>query len=141
MPLTAKGTEILSAMQKEYGEKEGERVFYASRNAGVVSGVDSEYELTGKSVFNLDNMAEQISSLGSEAKRLAERMDAWNGRAGGGNWKVHPSKPSQDRSMGEKMNADGWSLQKVKDWCAKEGYGSQRTAAFVAGWNVQEARG
>jgi hypothetical protein len=79
MPLTAKGTEILSAMQKEYGA-EGERVFYASRNAGVISGVDSEYELEGKSVFNLDNMAEQIASLGSEAKRLAERLDMDTGR-------------------------------------------------------------
>ena len=41
MPLTAKGKEIETAMQKQYGEKEGERVFYASKNAGTISGVDS----------------------------------------------------------------------------------------------------
>jgi hypothetical protein len=41
MPLTAKGREIKSAMTKEYGEKKGEEVFYASRNAGTISGVDS----------------------------------------------------------------------------------------------------
>lgn len=74
MPLTAKGNEIMEAMKKSYGA-EGERIFYASRNAGVINGVDSEYELEGKSVFNLDAMAEQIASLSTEAKRLAERMD------------------------------------------------------------------
>lgn len=41
MPLTAKGTEILAAMKKQYGEKKGEEVFYASRNSGKISGVDS----------------------------------------------------------------------------------------------------
>jgi uncharacterized protein len=41
MPLTAKGSEILAKMKKEYGETKGEEVFYASRNAGKISGVDS----------------------------------------------------------------------------------------------------
>lgn len=40
MPLTAKGQEIKAAMQKEYGAKHGEEVFYASRNAGTITGVD-----------------------------------------------------------------------------------------------------
>jgi hypothetical protein len=40
MPLTAKGEKIKGAMQKEYGAKEGESVFYASRNKGTISGVD-----------------------------------------------------------------------------------------------------
>lgn len=40
MPLTAKGEEILAAMQKEYGAEKGKQVFYASRNAGKISGVD-----------------------------------------------------------------------------------------------------
>ena len=39
-PLTAKGKKIMSAMKKEYGEKKGKSVFYASRNAGKISGVD-----------------------------------------------------------------------------------------------------
>jgi hypothetical protein len=77
MPLTEKGNEILGAMQKEYGAKKGEEVFYAAKNAGTISGVDSaELGLEGKSITVLDGMAEQIASLGSEAKRLAERMDA-----------------------------------------------------------------
>lgn len=40
MPLTKKGREIKSAMDKEYGAKKGEQVFYASRNAGKITGVD-----------------------------------------------------------------------------------------------------
>jgi len=40
MPLTKKGTTIKSAMTKEYGAKKGAEVFYASRNAGKISGVD-----------------------------------------------------------------------------------------------------
>jgi hypothetical protein len=40
MPLTAKGEKIKGAMQEQYGAKEGEGVFYASRNKGTISGVD-----------------------------------------------------------------------------------------------------
>lgn len=39
MPLTAKGRKIKAAMAKEYGEKRGERVFYASANAGKIKNV------------------------------------------------------------------------------------------------------
>ena len=41
MPLTAKGSKILKNMEAEYGKKKGTSVFYASRNAGKISGVDS----------------------------------------------------------------------------------------------------
>ena len=41
MPLTEKGSEIKSNMEKEYGPEKGEKVFYASKNAGTISGVDS----------------------------------------------------------------------------------------------------
>ena len=45
MPLTSKGEEIKSAMEKPlseggYGKKKGESVFYASRNKGTITGVD-----------------------------------------------------------------------------------------------------
>lgn len=39
-PLSAKGNEIMKNMTKEYGEKKGKSVFYASKNAGKISGVD-----------------------------------------------------------------------------------------------------
>lgn len=40
MPLTKKGTKILSAMRKEYGDKKGKSVFYASINKGKVKGAE-----------------------------------------------------------------------------------------------------
>lgn len=42
MPLTAKGKKIKSAMVEQYGEKEGTSVFYASKNAGKITGVDKK---------------------------------------------------------------------------------------------------
>lgn len=41
MPLTKKGAKIKRSMAKTYGSKEkAERVFYASKNAGKIKGVD-----------------------------------------------------------------------------------------------------
>ncbi len=40
MPLTKKGKKIMSSMVREYGAKKGKGVFYASRNAGKIKGVD-----------------------------------------------------------------------------------------------------
>lgn len=40
MPLTKKGSKIMRAMDKEYGSKKGKRVFYATRNAGKIKGVE-----------------------------------------------------------------------------------------------------
>ena len=42
MPLTKKGNAILSGMQREYGKKKGESVFYASINAGKVTGAEKQ---------------------------------------------------------------------------------------------------
>jgi hypothetical protein len=42
MPLTSKGEEIKSAMAKQYGPEKGEKVFYASKNKGTISGVDDD---------------------------------------------------------------------------------------------------
>lgn len=42
MPLTSKGSKIMKAMKKEYGTKKGERVFYASANAGRIKGVEKK---------------------------------------------------------------------------------------------------
>jgi len=42
MPLTEKGNKIMAAMKKQYGSKRGESVFYASRNKGIIKGVDPE---------------------------------------------------------------------------------------------------
>ena len=38
MPLTKKGSKIKRNMRKAYGEKTGDRVFYASQNKGTIKG-------------------------------------------------------------------------------------------------------
>lgn len=48
MPLTAKGEKILEAMQEEHGKEEGERIFYASKNAGRITGVDQKNDADEK---------------------------------------------------------------------------------------------
>jgi hypothetical protein len=40
MPLTKKGSKIMRNMKKTYGAKKAERVFYASKNAGKIKGVE-----------------------------------------------------------------------------------------------------
>lgn len=39
MPLNAKGKKIKKSMEKEYGKKKGDSVFYASENKGKIKGV------------------------------------------------------------------------------------------------------
>lgn len=39
MPLTPKGSKIMASMKKEYGDKKGTSVFYASANKGTIKGV------------------------------------------------------------------------------------------------------
>lgn len=60
MPLTTKGEEIHRAMVKEYGEKKGEAVFYASRNKGKITGVDSA---------KLDAVLERADAFNSKLAR------------------------------------------------------------------------
>jgi hypothetical protein len=42
MPLTKKGKKIKKAMEKGYGKKKGEKVFYASQNKGTIEGTHKE---------------------------------------------------------------------------------------------------
>lgn len=50
MPFTPKGKEIMSAMKKEYGDKKGESVFYASRNKGTIKGVEKKHGSKSKAL-------------------------------------------------------------------------------------------
>ena len=45
MPLTRKGKDIMQSMQRTYGGKKGEQVFYATANAGKIEGVEETQEL------------------------------------------------------------------------------------------------
>lgn len=48
MPLTKKGAKIKRAMAKTYGPERGENVFYASENAGTITGVHKRMKKTGR---------------------------------------------------------------------------------------------
>jgi len=39
-PLTEKGRKIMRAMKERYGDERGEAIFYASKNAGKITGVE-----------------------------------------------------------------------------------------------------
>jgi hypothetical protein len=43
MPLNKKGNKIMSSMKKTYGPKKVKSVFYASKNAGKIKGVDNGF--------------------------------------------------------------------------------------------------
>ena len=45
-------------MEKEYGPKKGESVFYASRNAGKINGVDCAYDSSFGDVRTFDSSTE-----------------------------------------------------------------------------------
>jgi len=64
MPLTAKGEKIKAAMGKEYGAEKGASVFYASKNAGKISGVDMNGGVEGLKSYG-DNMSEGSEGLKS----------------------------------------------------------------------------
>ena len=40
MPLNTKGKKIKKSMEKTYGKKKAEKIFYASKNKGVIKGVE-----------------------------------------------------------------------------------------------------
>ena len=46
MPLNEKGKKIMKSMQKQYGKKRGETIFYASKNKGVIKGVEKKKRRT-----------------------------------------------------------------------------------------------
>lgn len=46
MPLTTKGKKIMSAMKKEYGAKEGKKIFYASQSKGTITGTHKKKRST-----------------------------------------------------------------------------------------------
>lgn len=65
MPLTPKGEEILHSMRNSYGsEKKAEEVLYASKNAGTISGIDSDPERMAR-----DHMSGGLNE--AEARELA----------------------------------------------------------------------
>jgi 8-oxo-dGTP pyrophosphatase MutT (NUDIX family) len=71
MPLTKKGEDILASMIQQYGETKGKEVFYASKNAGKISGVDDDVASDTEKAPKLDYVyAAGVLFLTPEGKTL-----------------------------------------------------------------------
>jgi hypothetical protein len=76
MPLTAKGSEIKSAMEKTYGsEEKAEQVLYASKNAGTITGIDSS-----AAGFDPAQLHDSVQSMCDSIEKLDRRVDAYLAR-------------------------------------------------------------
>jgi hypothetical protein len=73
MPLTEKGSKVLSAMKEEYGPEKGESVFYASRNKGTISGVDTMARETSRPFGAEDPVTKGESISGDQEGPQHER--------------------------------------------------------------------
>jgi hypothetical protein len=115
MPLTEKGEEIKSNMEKEYGPDKGESVFYASRNKGTISGVDAA-----------DTGAAELEKLEAKADALSYRSSGY-----------------ELSKAGEDAFAAKQTLASVKDQARSAGLDSQQTKIMVSGWKNarDEAKG
>jgi len=61
MPMTPKGSKIMSAMMKQYGAKKGESVFYASKNKGTIKGVEG-HSGAKKSIAVMNAIGRRLAS-------------------------------------------------------------------------------
>jgi hypothetical protein len=92
MPLTSKGEKIKGAMEEKYGAEKGEEVFYASKNKGTISGVDSRSPQVSEEVLRQavginflrrrDTMSDQekMDAIIKKTDNLIGRFDAFNAR-------------------------------------------------------------
>jgi hypothetical protein len=92
MPLTEKGEKIKSAMTEEYGPEKGERVFYASKNKGTISGVDHELIHPGvETHFEVEQGPKHEDAWSPEAREAAlEARRAHGGSAHGSTLQQSP---------------------------------------------------
>jgi hypothetical protein len=75
MPLTNKGEKILSGMEKEYGAKKGEEVFYASRNKGTISGVDAFNKVADMTSDDWKELRDKLAKFFKEEAREPEHKE------------------------------------------------------------------
>ena len=68
MPLNKKGKKIMKAMKKQYGADEGEAVFYASKNKGVID--DVERKALGGSV---KSKKEKLAAVAEPFDKVTQR--------------------------------------------------------------------
>lgn len=120
MPLTPKGEEIKSAMQEEYGPDKGESVFYASKNAGTISGVDAAEEdertcdqdvtpSAGTSMSTAPPVVDQPIVMPPEPDPMFEHPQEHPGGS-------TPPEPANDGRVGDAGSVYGGIVGGLTDW-------------------------
>jgi len=71
MPLTDKGSKIMSAMKSEYGPEKGENVFYGAKNKGTISGVDDHDSMAQQ---RFDDLVDKVHGLGRRCDAIEARF-------------------------------------------------------------------
>lgn len=123
MPLTDKGAEIKGAMAKEYGDKKGEQVFYASKNAGKITGVDEDKDKDKDKSEDLSKLKKGYGSafmtVPDEAgEGEGSEVESWAGLMSDETMSDEDMGVAMDRfdTLRDKMHA----LDRRFDDCAKE---------------------
>lgn len=78
MPLTEKGEKIKASMVEKYGPEKGEQVFYASKNAGKITGVDRADD--NQHMGFTSSGVTPIEQLVNHCDALSARLDAFEAR-------------------------------------------------------------
>jgi hypothetical protein len=137
MPLTSKGEKILAEMKAEYGAEKGERVFYASKNAGTITGVDTDEvldsavatmaQLGGRTLDDACRLMDAMSSSGFQAIKMElenaeDALDKARRRHGVGSSEFDEAKEYRDkirRKMQEALKSDAASPGQIGVWQVK----------------------
>ena len=76
MPLTKKGKKIMRSMKEQYGSKEGEAVFYASRNKGTIKGVEKGMAKRTQTGGIINPIQPMYNPTAADMQRQQGMMDA-----------------------------------------------------------------
>lgn len=134
MPLTAKGNEIMGAMRKEYGAEKGEQVFYASKNAGKISGVDAGDKTSESRYYKVEivNNAGRVirvlhthSSDKKKAEQEAERSIAHSGGR----------IAAMELVRGDDADTKGWKREEQNQRRSEEREERRGTRRDAMGWD------
>jgi len=84
VPLTEKGKKIMRAMKAQYGSKEGEKVFYASKNKGTIKGVEEETQMNWQNKLYESLVTENTAGKAMRAAISSgeQKTDTQPGRGG-----------------------------------------------------------
>jgi hypothetical protein len=140
MPLTEKGEKIKGAMEKQYGAEKGEKVFYASKNKGTITGVDDDdyVELEkGKSPGTINKNEKKLQAAGHNpqaAKGIAQRKARGDDLKPG--WKIDIAFPNERSDDNQHLGFTGNQALAVEELTDDVNSLTKRLDAFEK-WNHQ----